>query len=159
MTVVAPPALTNATLNVQTELAPVTGFGVAVAVTLDAVPEVELTVTVVIPVELLKPDAPPYVAVIVSVPTTSDVPATVMLAVPLLRVAEPRDVDPEVNVTVPVGVVVPDAGRTVAVNTVEAFCAKLAGLADTAVVVATVVVLVTVTLAVPVDPLNDDEPP
>jgi len=59
LTVVAPPAFTRATLNVQTEFTPLTGFGVAVALTLDAVPEVELTVTVVVPLELLKPDAPP----------------------------------------------------------------------------------------------------
>ena len=94
-----------------------------------------------------------------SEPTCRDVPATVMLAVPLLSAAEPSDVDPEVKVTIPVGVVVPDAGRTVAVNTVEAFCAKLARLAETVVLVATLVAAVTVTLVVPIDPVNDEDPP
>jgi len=81
-----------------------------------------------------------------------------MVALPLLSVAEPRDLDPEVNVTVPVGVVVPDAGLTVAVSTVEALCAIVGGFAASVVVVP-VTTGDTLTVVVPVEPVNVDDPP
>jgi hypothetical protein len=66
-------------------------------------------------------------------------PFTVKVAVAAdpeaIRAAAPRDTLPVVNITVPVGGVVPVAGFTVAINTVEELCAKLAGFAATDAVV------------------------
>ncbi len=52
------------------------------------------------------------------------------------RVADPNVVPPSLKVTVPVGATVPLAGVTVALNTVAAPAAILAGAADITVVVA-----------------------
>jgi hypothetical protein len=159
VTFVAPPESLNFTLNVQTLLTPVTGFGLAVAVTFEAVPPAAVTDTCVVPLDPPNVVDPPYVAVIVSVPTASDAPDTVNVATPDTSDADPRFVVPDVNVTVPVGVVVPDAGFTVAVNTVVAFCANDAGFGDTVVVVAVVGPAVTDTCTDPLEPPNVADPP
>jgi hypothetical protein len=90
--------------------------------------------------------------VIVLFPMARLLPLTVTLAVEPETVADPRAVLPTVKVTLPVGVVLPLAAFTVAVNTVLAEDAMLAGFAATVVAVATGADVVTVT--VPVEPRN-----
>lgn len=84
------------------------------------------------------------------------VPFTVSVAVaepfaPAVRVPVPSETLPAANVIAPPGAVAPDAAFTVAVNTVDALCAMLAGLAATTVLVETTGA-VAVTDVVPVDP-------
>ena len=62
-------------------------------------------------------------------------PLTVSEAVPLARTADPSDVVPVVKAMLPVGAVLPVAGFTVTVNSVDAVAAMVAGLAVTVVVV------------------------
>jgi hypothetical protein len=81
-------------------------------------------------------------------------PLTASTAVPEVnRAALPSEVEPAVNVTVPVGVVLPDAGFTVAVNWVEPVDAILVGLPETVVVVAAGGA-VTTTVSDAVEPTN-----
>jgi hypothetical protein len=66
-------------------------------------------------------------------PNTRLEPLTVIDAAAVVpagaRVTQPNEIFPAANVTVPVGAVVPLAGATVTLNTVEAFWTMLAGLA------------------------------
>lgn len=79
-------------------------------------------------------------------------PFTVSTAEPAAeRVAVPRDFVPRANATVPVGIAVPDAALTVAVNCVVAPGAMLAGLDVTVIVVPTDDAPVTLTVTVPVE--------
>jgi hypothetical protein len=111
-----------------------------------------VTVTVVVALEPENPITPAYIAVITLLPVTSLPALTVSEALPeLLRVADPRVVPPRLKVTVPVGV--PLDALTVAVRTVLPVVEMEAGLADRVVVVLAAAP-VTVTVAVPVDPLN-----
>ena len=108
---------------------------------------------------------PAYVAVIGCVPTARFVPvllvAPVMVIVATpdeLRVAVPFTTVPSLNVTVPVGIAVPDEGLTVAVNTTvraDAFPVLRAGLSDevSPVVVATITGGATTTTLTGVDAL------
>jgi hypothetical protein len=81
-------------------------------------------------------------------PVASAEPLTVKAAVPLppdaVSVAVPSAVLPTVSATLPPGAAAPLAGFTVTVSTVLALIARLAGFGDTAVVVATGAVRVTV---------------
>jgi hypothetical protein len=63
-------------------------------------------------------------------------PLTVSEAVPFARTAEPSEVVPFVKAMLPVGAVLPVAGFTVTVNSVDAAAAMAAGVAVTVVVVA-----------------------
>lgn len=63
-------------------------------------------------------------------------PLTVSEAVPFTRTAEPSEVVPFVKAMLPVGAVLPVAGFTVTVNSVDAAAAMAAGVAVTVVVVA-----------------------
>jgi hypothetical protein len=73
------------------------------------------------------------------------------------RVAEPSEVLPFVKFTVPPGVLLPVAGVTIAVNCVDALGARVGGLADRAVPVATKTAL-TVTETVPVEVRYTESP-
>ena len=74
-------------------------------------------------------------------PSARLVPFTVSVAAiaapEVARFAIPREVPPEEKTTVPVGKMLPEAGFTIAVNTVDALCSIAAGFAVTVVVVAT----------------------
>jgi hypothetical protein len=113
-----------------------------------------VTVTVVVPLDAVKALVAVYAAVMVLLPATRALPATVKVAVALepdaVRVPVPSDFEPSVKVTVPVGAVVPLAGLTVAVRTVLAVELMLAGFAETVVVVPTAGT-VTVTVVFPLD--------
>jgi hypothetical protein len=94
-------------------------------------------------------------ALIVLLPMARLLPLTVSVAVEPETVADPRVVLPTMKVTLPVSAVLPLAGFTVAVKTVLAEDAMLAGFAATVVVVATGgVVTATVT-----DPLELEKLP
>src|SRR5579863_7373237 len=64
-------------------------------------------------------------------------PATARTAVPELITELPNTVRPATNDTYPVGATLPAAALTIAVRTVEEFCANRDGLAVTTVLVAT----------------------
>jgi len=87
-------------------------------------------------------------------PTLNLLPATLNTAAAVLPVAVnralPSEVFPIANVTLPAGAELPLAALTVAVNWVVALCAMAAGLAVSAVVVATAGA-VTTTVTEPVD--------
>jgi hypothetical protein len=68
------------------------------------------------------------------------------VAVPSDSEAVPRRVEPLLKLTVPVGAVVPDAGRTVAVSVTASPCVACVGDAARVVVVANGAVGVTVTI-------------
>lgn len=128
-----------------------------------------LRVAEVLPVKVA---LPPYVAVIGCVPTARFVP--VLLVAPVIvnvatpaveRVAVPFVTVPSLKVTVPVGMAVPEAGLTVAVNTTvlaAAFPLLRAGLSDevSPVVVATITGGATTTMLTGADtlPANVVEP-
>jgi hypothetical protein len=95
-----------------------------------------VTVTVAVPEEAARVVAPLYVAVMMLAPAVRLDPFTVSEAVPLARTADPSDVVPVVKAMLPVGAVLPVAGFTVTVKSVDAAAAMVAGFAVTAVVVA-----------------------
>lgn len=90
-------------------------------------------------------------------PTARLAPLTVSAALPDASVPVPSVVVPSEKVMVPVGRVDPEAAFTVAVRTVEAVCANVAGFAEITVVVA-IAGIVTVTIVLPEDPLNEALP-
>ena len=121
-----------------------------------------VTTTVSAAIEVVKPAAPEYVAVIVFAPVARLVPFTGRVAVSTPaaseRVPRPRTVLPSVKLTVPDGSPAPVAGFTVAVNTVVPDCAIEVGLAETRVVVE-IAGAVTVTLtAAEVEPVKVEFP-
>src|SRR5690349_1139807 len=63
------------------------------------------------------------------VPTARLEPLTVNVARPAETLAVPREVLPSIKATLPAGIPVPEAARTVAVRTVDALCAITAGTA------------------------------
>ncbi len=92
-------------------------------------------------------------AVTVFDPAAKLAPLTVSDALPDARVAVPSTVEPIAKVMAPLGTVDPDAGLTLTARTVDAVCAKAAGLAETRVVVA-ISGFVTVTLVLIEDVLK-----
>jgi hypothetical protein len=111
-----PVPLTAATFAVKVTLAPAV---ICVAETVSKVlvfifAGAETTTVTTVEVDTAKFASPEYAAVMLCDPTVSD--AVLKVAVPPLKVAVPSEFAPSLNVTVPVGVPLPDCGATVAVN-------------------------------------------
>jgi hypothetical protein len=109
----------------------------------------EVMVKLAVPEELPKFPVAVKVAVRVSAPVLRLLPLTVKVATPAESVADPSEVEPADNATLPVGAAVPDAAFTVTVTWVVPDVASVAELTATDVVVAIGAVEVTVTLTLP----------
>jgi len=107
-------------------------------------------------VDPLSEASPEYDAVMLCAPAVSVL--VLKLALPPESETEPRDVAPSWNVTIPVGVLVPDAGATAAVNVTDWPVLKLVELEDSVVVVDTAAAFTVTETAFDVEPLSEASP-
>lgn len=138
-------------------LKPVADWEVEFGTTESTTLEFAAPVTVTVPVEPLKTELPPYVAVTELLPAVRTLPLIAKDAVAAgpeaVNEAVPSIALPSVKVTVPEGTVLPEAALTVAVRSVVAVCAIVVELAVTVVVVLiSAGGAVTVTVAEAADP-------